>query len=288
FVGSAMQLLFMKNYIDSALLSKTAVLFIHSVNPYGFKYLRRVTENNIDLNRNSSVPDSLYTTINEGYPKVYDLINPHEPLEMGDFSKKFFFVSAINEIRKSSMPVLRQAVLQGQYQYPEGLYFGGKKQEPQIRDIKPIFEKYTAPYSEIFAIDMHTGYGQRGTLHLFPNPVDQNTRKRMEEIFEGYKIDWGDSKDFYIITGDFVNFLGQIIPDKEIIPISFEYGTKDSQTTLGSLKSIEIMIAENQGKQHGYATATDSTEILPVFVDMYFPDSEAWRSHCIDVTKQMY
>ncbi len=288
YVGSAVQLFFMDNYLTDELLAKTSVLLIHSVNPYGFKYSRRVSENNVDLNRNSDTSEELYAIINEGYPQVYDLINPKGEADVSSMSNRFFFLKAIQRIVESGMPVLRQSILQGQYQYPEGLYFGGQKAEAQITSLIPVIDSLCEPYNTIFAVDLHTGYGARGQLHLFPNPVEDDMRARMNTLFDGFHIDWGDSGDFYTVTGDFVNYIGKINAGKTFIPMAFEYGTMDSQTTIGSLKSIHTMILENQGVQYGYASAEDSVEIKKNLVEMYYPASEAWRSHVIDETKNIF
>ena len=287
YVGNAVQLFFMENYLNDDLLNKTSILLIHSVNPYGFKYTRRVSENNIDINRNCDVDKKLYSTVNEGYPKVYELINPKDKVDYGSLGNKFFFAKAMAEIAKASMPVLRQAVLQGQYNFPKGLYYGGNDFEPQIKKLKPIIDSICDPYEIILAIDLHTGYGKRGKLHLFPNPVEEPVQKRIETIFEGFKIDWGDSDEFYVITGDFVGFIGKINHDKQIIPILFEYGTMNSQTTMGSLKSIHTMILENEGEQHGFETNTDKEKVKKDLLEMYYPESKAWRSHIIDETKKV-
>ena len=122
---------------------------------------------------------------------------------------------------KAGMPALRQAILQGQYQFPEGLYYGGNTYEPQIIALNPIIDSITEPYNLIFALDLHTGYGEKGRLHLFPNPVDPETKKRMETIFSGYRIDWGDSDDFYTVTGDFVGFISKLNSGKDFIPMAF-------------------------------------------------------------------
>ena len=60
YVGSAVQQMVMEEFIKPELLSGTGVLFVHAMNPYGFKYSRRVTENNVDLNRNSDIDSSLF------------------------------------------------------------------------------------------------------------------------------------------------------------------------------------------------------------------------------------
>jgi hypothetical protein len=219
---------------------------------------------------------------------VYDLINPQEKVNTSSIGNRFFFVKAINEIRKASMPVLRQAVLQGQYQYNQGLYFGGTQPEPQIDSLQNLLKSYTHPYGKILVLDLHTGYGERGKLHFFPNPLQGEERERMENLFEGYTIDWGDSDDFYTITGDFVSFIGAMNPGKEFYPMLLEYGTLNSQTTMGSLKSIHIMILENQGHQHGYASAKDSIRIKGDLLEMYYPRSENWRNYILMQTEKVF
>jgi hypothetical protein len=288
FVGTAVQKFFIQKYLTEELLENTGVLLIHAVNPYGYKYTRRVTENNVDLNRNSPSVPGLYEIQNEGYPQVYDLINPEGMVDTRSMSNRFFFLRAINEIRKASMPVLRQAVLQGQYQFAEGLYFGGMSPEPQIEALKPIIEEVIAPYEKVLAIDLHTGYGERGKLHFFPNPLAPEERLKMEKLFDGFAIDWGDSDDFYTVTGDFVGFMAALHPEKEFYPMLFEYGTLNSQTTMGSLKSIHIMILENQGQQHGYMSKEDSIQVKADLLEMYYPESENWQNFIMDQTENVF
>lgn len=288
FTGHAAQELFIHNFLTADLISTTGILLIHSINPYGFKHNRRVTENNVDMNRNSSISLDLYSSVNEGYPKVYDLINPKGEVNAFSIGNRFFFLKAINEIRKASLPVLRQAVLQGQYQFPEGLYFGGKKPEPQIDSLKPIIENYCKPYEKIMAIDMHTGYGERGKLHFFPNPMKDEGKAKLENLYEGFTIDWGDSDDFYTVTGDFVGFVGTLNPGKEYYPMIFEYGTLNSQTTMGSLKSIHIMILENQGQKFGFASEKDSLRVKGNLREMYFPQSTNWRNYSMEQTSEVF
>jgi hypothetical protein len=287
FVGSAVQNMFIDTFLNKELLSKTGLLMIHSVNPYGYKYQRRVSENNVDLNRNSTNDPVLYSTVNEGYPKVYDFINPKGKVNTRSLGNKMFKIRAVFKILKASMPVLRQAVLQGQYQFPEGLYYGGNGFEPQIKDLAPVIDSICEPYKTVFTLDLHTGYGETGKLHLFPNPVDEKTRKNMENIFAGYQIDWGDSDDFYTVTGDFVDFTGKLNNDKNFIPMTFEYGTMDSQTTGGSLKSIHIMILENQGNHYGYKKERDSLKVKHDILEMYFPSDNEWRIKIIKDTREI-
>jgi len=283
YVGSAVQQMFMEELLEKINLSDMGVLLIHGMNPYGFKYNRRVSENNVDLNRNSSNDSKLYKSINAGYSDLYPMLNPKGEVSLKSIKNMFFQVNAIQKIIQYSMGTLRQAVLQGQYQYQEGLYFGGNELEPSIKTITPILKQITDNYGIVFNIDLHTGYGARGTLHLFPNPIeDKKLKNDIETIFSGNHIDWGDGDDFYTVTGDFTSYIGGIIPDKYYIPMVFEFGTLDSQTTMGSIKSLHNMIVENQGFHHNYKTKKNEIKIKKNILEMYYPSSEKWKSKVIE------
>jgi hypothetical protein len=288
FTGSAVQRMMMEEFMTNENLASTGFLFIHGMNPYGFKNSRRVTGNNIDLNRNSSPTDELYKTKNTGYPAVMDLINPQESVNTASVGNIFFELRAIRKIISAGMPVLRQAILQGQYEFPKGIFYGGSAPEPQIKSVTPFIKKFSAGYPLVMNIDLHTGYGERGTLHLFPDSIkDKKIRAMMEKVFDGYRIDWGDSKDFYTVTGDFPGHIGKIITPGAFLPMSFEYGTLDSQTTVGSIKSLHTTILENQGVNFGYKSDKNKAEVEKNFREMYFPSSPAWRTKVIKDSRIM-
>jgi hypothetical protein len=288
FTGSAVQRMFLDEFATKEFLDYTGILVIHAMNPFGFKNVRRVTENNVDLNRNSDTDRALYSTKNTGYPAVYNLINPGSKVDTRSFGNVFFHVQSIIMIARASMKTLRQAILQGQYEFPEGLYFGGKDFEPQITAMAPVIRRAVGDYPLVMNIDLHTGYGARGVLHLFPNPIeDKNIKAMMEKTFSGYRIDWGDSDDFYTVTGDFSGYIGKLMRKGAYLPMAFEYGTMDSQTTLGSIKSLHTTILENQGVQHGYSSPENEQRVKSRFREMYYPSSPAWRMKVMQDTRAL-
>lgn len=288
YVGSAVQQMLMEEFINQEMVSETGVLFIHALNPYGFKNTRRVTENNIDLNRNCDVDSSLFSTENRGYSQLYSMLNPSGKANAGSLLNQFFMLVALEKLATESMKTLRQAILQGQYKYAEGLYFGGKRSESQVTSIAPLLIKYARDYEKILNIDLHTGYGELGVLHLFPNPVsDAKVKSAIEQVFAGYKVDWGDSDDFYSVNGSFSDFIGKLLPGKMYMPMTFEYGTLSSQTTLGSIHSLHNMILENQGFHYGYQSGKTKERIQKYFREMYYPSSILWRSKVIADTRKV-
>ena len=74
YTGSAIQIMFMEQILAESDLDNIGVLFIHGLNPYGFKYHRRVTENNVDLNRNCVVDLEMYSSKNDGYKKLSPML----------------------------------------------------------------------------------------------------------------------------------------------------------------------------------------------------------------------
>ena len=289
FTGSAVQQMFLDEMLGSGVLSEMGVLIIHGINPYGFKYIRRVSENNVDMNRGSEVDASLFDNKNPGYGALYDMLNPHGKASTAGMRSQFFYMIAISKMMRESMAVLRQAALQGQYEYPEGVYFGGMEFEPQIDSLTRILPYYFSDYKTILAIDLHTGYGSRRVLHLFPNPVnDPEIKAKTESVFEGQHIDWGDGDDFYSINGGFADaFLAKINPDATYLYMVFEWGTMDTEKTFGSLKALEKIIIENRGFHYGYTSEKQEKKVKENVIEAYYPSSEAWRSEVMKSGREM-
>lgn len=277
--GSAVQLMFIDKILKQQLPDNMGVLFLHGLNPYGFKYARKTTENNVDLNRNCIINDQAFTIKNQGFAALTGFLMPAKPVNLCSFRNQFFHLISIFKILQESMPVLRQAALQGQYEFDKGFYYGGKDYESQIKMLKPFLTEKIAAYNVVLNVDLHTAYGERGTMHLFiDKPEEEAVLQGIERIFEGAKIDWGGSGDFYTITGEYIRWGNSLVPGVLCIPMCFEYGTLDSQGILGSLKSMHIMILENQGAHYGYRNEKNEQKVKRLFQEMYFPSSPVWRT----------
>lgn len=288
FVGSAVQQMLMDDFFEAEMFSEVGLLFVHGMNAWGFKNERRFTENNVDLNRNYSLSKSLFDTKNDGFIALYDMLTPKGELNMNSLDNQFFMLKAIRQIAKKGMPALLQAFAQGQYEFQEGIYFGGYQWEQQVEILSKVLTQKAAPYQTVLNLDLHTGFGERGELHLFPNPVeDPELRQTMETVFDGYQIDWGDSDEFYNVHGQYVEFVGELLKDKTSIPMLMEFGTLNTGSTLGAIKSAHITIAENQGAHYGYKAEKDKQKAKAGYYEMFYPPSEKWRTNAITVSKEM-
>ncbi len=261
YTGSALQRHFLQEKHDDL-----GILVIHGINPYGFKHFRRVTEKNVDLNRNFDVSPELFQNTNPGYESVSSFLNPPSR-----YSRLEFYPKAFANILKHGMDNLRKAILRGHYQYPQGIFFGGKAFEPQVSLIRDEVLRVSEGYEKVLLVDLHTGYGQRGKLHLFGDRSPFIDPAYMQEVFGDLAIDYGQEKDFYSITGGFTVFLAKLFHQKaKFAGIVFEFGTIDSHKPKGSLESLYRMINENQKSR--------TTEDRKDFLEMFYPQDKAWRA----------
>ncbi len=77
FFGSAVQLALLNRW--SAEQSSVKFVFLHGLNPYGFAWLRRFDQNNVDPNRNFLLPGELFAGAPPGYASLDSFLNPCRP-----------------------------------------------------------------------------------------------------------------------------------------------------------------------------------------------------------------
>ena len=87
-------------------------------------------------------------------------------------------------------------------------------------------------------------------------------------------------------TGDWKILLGTEDPKAydTFIGTTLEYGTLDSQTLLGGIRSLQRMRLENQGFHHGFTSESTKRGVLQRFSDMFNPPDSKWRKQIIDTT----
>ena len=165
--GSAIQLHIMRDILEHGPPEGVTVAFVHALNPWGMAWLRRVNENNADLNRNFLPPGDSYEGEPEGYSIVNPLINPKLPPEE---KERGFFLRALLHVLKHGWTKTKQAIAEGQYTRPEAMQYGGSglQQGPQkfLEWLQPLLESAT----QVVAIDLHTGLGKFGQDTLLVNP----------------------------------------------------------------------------------------------------------------------
>ncbi|MBC7419538.1 MAG: DUF2817 domain-containing protein [Bdellovibrio sp.] len=286
FVGSALQRWFLEENLIAKKSLNVDLAMLHSLNPWGMQNKRRVSAENIDLNRNFSDSDSIFSKTNDDYMKIDSFLNPQEKLRLGFFHRASFLFDSVRLILKYSIETLRKSILLGQNQQPRGLYYAGTAATPLKAKIDSFMAEVIKDYKKIIWIDLHTGYGTKGKLHLLANDSKSIAGEELRKQFKSTPIDFGDQKNFYKTDGDLVSYLARFNqPDHLVTAVVFEYGTLDSQTTLGSMESLRRMLIENQAYQNGATSSEASVQANALFYEMFIPKEEVWVQQILNQTE---
>jgi hypothetical protein len=110
FMGSTVQKYLLTEVFPTFDREKTGVILVHAINPYGFKYFRRVTENNIDLNRNFDTTKEIFQTKNEGYRTLEESLNPTGKAGYSFFAHLWFLVRMTRLLLTEKLTTLRKII----------------------------------------------------------------------------------------------------------------------------------------------------------------------------------
>jgi len=157
FCGSAIQVDCLDYFIESKLPDDLAILFIHALNPHGFAWLRRVNEDGIDLNRNF-VDFNQPLPVNEGYRTLAKDILPESESEFAAASERL-------KLKQQEMGrvAYEKAMSGGQYEFADGLFYGGQSASQSRLYLEEIFHAYQLhKRKKIAVLDFHTGLGPFG------------------------------------------------------------------------------------------------------------------------------
>jgi hypothetical protein len=287
FGGAAVQRLVFEKHLAKLRQAGFDVLMIHAANPWGFKNLRRVDGNNVDLNRNFSPGDPTlpYRHVNKDYPGLGYLAEQQSPVY------SVWWQSFLLDIRTFlayaghgfDPAYIGNGLHAGQYAAPDGFEFGGSAPAQQTRfwneRIKPIMARYTG---EIVFLDLHTGLGPANTLTVFSG--DGWPPARIAAL-RGFVAGIGDpgirvqspDESSYQSSGDVIDFVPTLRPAATVTAVTLEWGTL-GEGTLASLASNTRMILEHQAHFHGCVSPAVCDEVHRDFVDMFNPDDATFRA----------
>lgn len=271
FAGSAIQLSLLQNPIE--LPENTSMIIIHALNPFGMAHFRRVTENNIDLNRNFSTDRTSPPT----YEKIDSLMNPKEFASVDFFTFRFFLEVVFGE----GWEAVKNTLANGQYDFEEGLFYGGREVEEAPKRVFEWFETHLTAKPEnirITIIDVHTGLGSyaEDTLLTVEPPTEE-----MKSFF-GKKISAHaqDETTGYRPTGMFVEALRDLIcgvtncTKDKITVIGQEFGTVSVFKVLNALRDENTLhhIAKRNGE-----VLDPSSPARQDLLKVFYPKDPKWK-----------
>lgn len=269
FCGSGAQFDLMARGETLALPKGVAVLMIHAINPYGFAWLRRVTEDNVDLNRNwidfaQRLPE------NPGYDELAGAI---APADWSEASRSAGNAALLTYARDHGFPALQQALSGGQYKHPLGVFYGGGAPTWSRRTQTAIFQEYLAGAGKVAILDYHTGLGPWGYAEqILTDPPGSAGYARARDWY-GDAITCpaaGDSTSADI-KGDGLAAAPLLLPGAEVTGVALEVGTQ-------SLAEVgEALRADAWLHAHGDPASPAGKAIKAQIRDAFYGDADDWK-----------
>ncbi len=283
YCGSGVQVhaLHDREWMDLAAHKGVAVLYIHALNPYGFSHLRRVTHENVDLNRNFHDFSQALPT-NDAYRRVHALLLPDQ------WPPHATNIAAINTyVQAHGMAQFQSAVTQGQHEYPDGLFFGGTSPTWSNRTLREVLRRHGRQARRIGWIDLHTGLGPSGLgERIFSCRDDAAALQRARRWWDGGGATpitsfYDGSSTSARLTGLMFNAVYEECPQAEYTGIAMEYGT------LPLPEMIQALRAEQWLQGHPEAPADQAAAIKRQILDAFYVDTDAWKGQVISQARQV-
>ena len=287
YIGSVMLDVFFEELYPTLNTKDTGVLIVANVNPYGMKYMRRYNENNVDLNRNFIEDwDNFDLSSNKEYPKVVNFLQPEGKIRNAFWHEVGFYLSLAKEAIFTGADTISDALLTGQYEYADGVYYGGNGDEKSTTYLKGVFNDcLESEYENIIHVDIHSGYGPRYNMVIF-NSVQDPTTEADSIAQIGYEyIIAQDSEDFYVTYGDTTDYFYRLAKsknsDKNLYSTCFEFGTI-GDGFFDSILSLKYTVDEN--RQHRFPTNNKVTEevVRQNYYELFYPTETKWRTKTIE------
>ena len=291
YIGSVMLDVFWDEVYTELKVENTGVLVVANVNPYGMKYHRRYNENNVDLNRNFILDWSTHDmAVNKDYPKCDEFLGPKSTIGNIFWHEAGFYGSLIGQVITNGADTISNALLGGQYEYSEGVYYGGDGDEASTIFLKDVFKQtLEGEYENIVHIDIHSGYGPRYNMVIFNSVFDTMTEAETKELFGYDTIIAIDSEDFYPTTGDTTDYYyrlkEQMKSDTSLFSTCFEFGTI-GDSFIDSIISMKYTIEENQNHWYPSSDSVTNEVIKERYQELFYPTEKKWREKTVEDFKK--
>ena len=243
------------------------VVFVHALNPYGFSWVRRVNEDNVDLNRNFIDWSSAAPT-NDGYGEMADLL---VPAQWDEATQQSSTLELLGFVERLGMEQMQAAVSSGQYDHPTGVFHGGSGPVWSHRWLRDHDAALVGGAARIGIIDLHTGLGpwSHGELISHAGVGDPGYERGTAWWGEVMSMRDGESVSADL-SGDWLGAIDELLAGRDVTSAALEFGTVDPITVLQSLRADAWLHA------HGDATSAEGDEIRRQVWNAFLDDDPEW------------
>lgn len=253
-----------------------AVLFIHALNPHGFSYGRRVTHENVDLNRNFH-DFAQPLPVNAPYAELHPLLLPDTWPPTEDNQR------ALQQwIATRGLPAYQAAVSRGQHQFADGLFFGGTAPTWSNTTLRAVLRDHARVATRLAWIDLHTGLGPSGVGERICACRDEPAALARARRWWGEHVTsiYDGSSTSAFLTGLMWTAAYEEAPQAEYTGLALEYGT------LPILEVTQALRADHWLHRHPEAPPEQAEAIHRQMRAAFYTDTDPWKAQIITQARQ--
>lgn len=273
FCGSGVQVALLRDsgFHAAAAQAGVAVLYVHALNPWGFSWWRRTTQENVDLNRNF-VDFAAPLPVNTGYVELARALVPASwpppaaaQQQIADF------------IARNGYRAFQTAVSSGQHDDPEGLFFAGRNPSWSHQAWRHVLQDHAQRCTQLAWIDLHTGLGPNGHGERIFACRDDAAALGRARAWWGPQVTSiydGSSTSARLSGMAFEAVYGEC-PQATFTGMALEYGTLPLDEVMTALRADQWL------ENHPEADADTRATIKRQTRDAFYTDTPLWKQQIV-------
>ena len=278
FCGSGVQVAALRDapWLAHARERGVAVLAIHALNPWGFSHLQRTTHENVDLNRNFQ-DFSQPLPANPAYRELHPLLLPDTWPPSPENQQ-----ATARYVAERGLPALQAGVSGGQYEFPEGMFYGGTQPTWSNLALRDALRVHGRRAGRIAWVDVHTGLGPSGVGELIyagtpDDPAHLARARAWWGVHGGKQVTsiYDGSSSSAVLTGLMSSCLPQECPQAEYTGIALEYGTVPVMQTIQAMRGAHWL------RLHPEAPEPLAREIRQQMLAAFYTDTPQWKQQIL-------
>jgi len=258
--------------------SAVRMVLVHALNPFGFAWVRRVNEDNVDLNRNF-LDWTQPAPRNDDYDAIADVLVPQgwTPADQERTN-----LELIDLVARQGLDAVQSTVSRGQYTQPDGVFYGGSGPVWSNRWLHGWAQRELAGCRRLTIVDIHTGLGPWGNAELISGePEGTAAFRRAEDLWGKVSAMGSTAASGAVLEGDWLTSAAQLAPHASVTGIALEFGTIDPVSVLQALRADAWLHA------HGDPTGADAPAVRAQVRAAFADDDPGWLEvvwgHFVDV-----
>ncbi|MVV49823.1 DUF2817 domain-containing protein [Pseudomonas sp. PB120] len=286
FYGSNCQIKWLLEFGERSLPPDVAVLMIHLVNPWGTAWMRRVNEDNIDLNRNyldftGRLPENRQYEALHGVYACEQRLGP---------AREYANAQLNDRVQTEGWSTVMSIVEAGQYHHPDGLFYGGQSASWTNKTLHGILREHLSHTRVVMCFDLHTGAGDYGhpmlmTIAQAEYPAFSDAQAIYGPWLYTLITGPGSQSDTGVAataTGYTSHAIIEALPDVHLMPFVIECGTYPGE-------QIHTVLRDDHWLHlHGDLAEPVAGQIKLKLLEQFYPADPDWQALVWLRTRQIW